>query len=71
LKPRRSVILSIGIIAAAAALAIPGTTKAAETAPLAVEAFSQLPFLGSALLSPDGTRIAARVYIDSTQRIGI
>lgn len=40
---------------------------AAASEPLPAEAFAELPFLSSPLLSPDGTRIAAQVTRDGRQ----
>jgi dipeptidyl aminopeptidase/acylaminoacyl peptidase len=45
--------------------------NAARPAALTPEAFAELPFLADALLSPDGTRIAARVVVDGREQIGI
>lgn len=43
----------------------------AETGPPSAEAFARLPFIESPVLSPDGTRIAARVAIQGKQRLAI
>lgn len=40
-------------------------------APVSIEDFARLPFLSDALLSPDGTRIAARVSAEGRQYIAI
>jgi dipeptidyl aminopeptidase/acylaminoacyl peptidase len=43
----------------------------ASSAPLPVDAFAQIPFLSSPLLSPDGRRIAARLLVGGDEKIGI
>jgi dipeptidyl aminopeptidase/acylaminoacyl peptidase len=48
----------------------PATADPAPTMP-PVESYAELPFIGTPSLSPDGTRIAARVFIDGKERIGI
>ena len=55
--------------AAQAPLASPPAAARAERPP--VEAFAELPFLSSPLLSPDGARIAARVTSGEQERIAI
>jgi len=62
---------ALGTVAAAFALLLAGPARASETAPPPVESFAQLPFLANALLSPDGTRIAAQVTVGGEERIGI
>ena len=54
-------------------LAAPVIAQAPATvpAPPPIEAFAQLPFLSSPLLSPDGTRVAARVASGGRQLVGI
>jgi dipeptidyl aminopeptidase/acylaminoacyl peptidase len=67
------------LVAPAAAVALqagPATAPAPAAQPaaapaLAPEAFAELPFLSDALLSPDGTKIAARVIVDGREQIGI
>jgi len=49
----------------------PATAGPAPNGPIPVEAFANLPFLSDARLSPDGTRIAARVSGAGIQNIGI
>ena len=56
--------------AAAFALLFAAPVRAAEPPP-PVERFAQLPFLSSPLLSPDGSRIAARVTVGGQERLGI
>jgi hypothetical protein len=56
--------------APAAATASP-PVPADRNGPIPVEAFASLPFLSDALLSPDGSRIAARVSGAGAQNIGI
>ena len=65
-----------GILAAAFAvsLAWSGTgavAAPAAAAPIATEDFAQLPFLSDPVMSPDGTRIAARITSDGEQRLVI
>ena len=57
------------MLAVALALAGPAGADAPPAPP--AEAFAQLPFLSSPLLSPDGMRIAARVTADGAERIGV
>jgi dienelactone hydrolase len=60
--------------AAVSLLAAPLTAQApapAAAARLATEAYAELPFLSTPLLSPDGTRIAARVSGGGEEHIGI
>jgi dipeptidyl aminopeptidase/acylaminoacyl peptidase len=61
--------------AASAAAAQPGATPPAPQPPrgaqLPIETFAQLPFFENPILSPDGTRIAARIIVGEQQRIGI
>lgn len=64
---------------ALAALALPAAAVAqtaasavpAAAATIPVERFAQLPFFESPVLSPDGTRIAARITDGGAERIGI
>ena len=62
--PLRSLMLAV-------ALALAGPAGADVPPAPPVEAFAQLPFLSSPLLSPDGTRIAARVTAGGEERIGV
>lgn len=51
-----------------------GSPPASATAPasrIPIERFAELPVLGGALLSPDGTRIAARFTDGTNDRIGV
>jgi dipeptidyl aminopeptidase/acylaminoacyl peptidase len=48
----------------------PAASRAPADAPLP-ESFAELPFLSDAQLSPDGTKIAARVIVDNREHIGI
>ena len=61
--------------APAAAPPAPGSASApaasASGQPLPVEAFAELPFLSSPILSPDGTRIAAQLSSGGREWIGI
>ena len=66
------------LLAAALAAAAPPAAAIQATAPgavgaerLAVETYAERPFLSSPLLSPDGTRIAARVSGGELEMIGI
>ncbi|MDQ4087699.1 MAG: hypothetical protein M3177_06795, partial [Pseudomonadota bacterium] len=62
------------LFTSAAAAQTPAAAQPAEqqrTPPLAVEAFAQLPFISSAQLSPDGTRVAARVASNGNERIAV
>ena len=54
----------------AAPAAAPASVPATAGRP-GPEAFAELPFLSDALLSPDGTRIAARVIVGGREHIGI
>ncbi len=54
-----------------AATPAPAAQPPAATRPLPVEAFAQIPFLSTPLLSPDGTRIAARLIVGGNEKIGI
>jgi len=45
--------------------------SAPSAAPPPVEAFAQIPFLSTPLLSPDGTRVAARLAIEGREFVGI
>jgi dipeptidyl aminopeptidase/acylaminoacyl peptidase len=56
---------------AAQAPAAAARPAAAPNQPLPVEAFAELPFLSAPLLSPDGTRIAARVSGAGREGIGV
>src|SRR5688572_13266796 len=61
------------IVAALAALAVPaasGSTQSVEP-PIPVEAFGDLPFIGEPMLSPNGTKVAARVFDGGKERVGI
>jgi len=49
----------------------PPTPPSANTGPPPAEAFAQLPFIESPALSPDGTRIAARVAVQGKMRLAI
>ena len=57
--------------APATAVAAATAAPAAAGAPLPVETFAELPFLSTPLLSPDGTRIAARLSNAGHEWIGI
>ena len=76
-KPvKRFILGAAAALATAAAAAAEAPDRAPSlspgaAAPLAVEAFASLPFLSSPLLSPDGTRIAARLTVGDTERIGV
>jgi dipeptidyl aminopeptidase/acylaminoacyl peptidase len=73
------------VLAAAAAALLPSFTAAvaqdtkpaaptppsANAGPPPVEAFAQLPFIESPVLSPDGTRIAARIAVQGKMRLAI
>jgi len=58
-----------GVAPASPAAAAPAAN--AQPDALTPEAFAELPFLSDALLSPDGTRIAARVVVDNREHVGI
>jgi dipeptidyl aminopeptidase/acylaminoacyl peptidase len=62
----RYLLAGIGLLTASAA-----AQQAEPSKPLPVEAFASLPFMEGPRLSPDGTRIAARVAIAGTQRLVI
>ena len=49
----------------------PAPAAASATARLPVEAFAQIPFVESVVLSPDGTRIAGLLGVGGQQRIAI
>ena len=49
----------------------PPTTPSANAGPPPAEAFAQLPFIESPVLSPDGTRIAARLAVQGKMRLAI
>ncbi|MEA3016047.1 MAG: hypothetical protein QOI38_769 [Sphingomonadales bacterium] len=53
----------------------PASAQAAASAPgaapIALERFAELPLLRDPLLSPDGSRIAARMIVEGEERIGI
>ena len=63
------------MLAAALAASAPAaaTLPAAPPAgsPLAVETFAELPFLTLPVLSPDGSRVAARLMVNGEERVGI
>lgn len=75
--------LAIRTLAAAAvlALAMPGGSMAQPSpapasappraARIPVAHFAQVPFMQDPVLSPDGTRIAARITDSGPQRIGV
>jgi len=72
----RRALYPVCLLASLAALTAHGAyaqDKADSTpaAPLPVEAFAQLPFVESPELSPDGTKIAAKVAIAGSQRLVI
>lgn len=47
------------------------TPPAPAAAPIAAEAFARLPFIEGPQLSPDGTKIAARIAVNGVQRLAI
>lgn len=63
------------LAACAALLLVPSAAPAQESAtspgPRPVEHFAKLPFLEGPELSPDGTRLAARLAVDGVQRLMI
>jgi len=65
---RQMMWLALAISAGSAAQQAPAPTANAD-AVLPVEAFAELPFMESPKLSPDGTRIAAKVAINGTQQL--
>jgi len=60
-----------GKTAAPAADAKPAATSATPSGPPPAAAFAQLPFIEDPVLSPDGTRIAARIAIQGKLRLAI
>lgn len=66
------VLCSIGLaIATSTARAQESAPAPASSGRIPVEAFGDLPFLTQPSLSPDGTRIAARVTVQDEVRLGI
>ena len=60
------------MLAAALAASAPAAAPLqAPPKPLEVESFAQLPFLTMPVLSPDGSRVAARVMVNGSERIGV
>jgi dipeptidyl aminopeptidase/acylaminoacyl peptidase len=51
-------------------VAVPATKSQAD-APLPAEEFARLPFIEGPQLSPDGTKVAARLAVKGTQRLAI
>jgi dipeptidyl aminopeptidase/acylaminoacyl peptidase len=69
------VFLALGVAAAALpaaeAAAQPVAPAATATAPRPVEDFAALPFMQNPVLSPDGTRVAAKVAVRGEQYLAI
>jgi len=62
----------LAVQATPAASQLPSQSATPATAqPAPVEDFAALPFLSNASLSPDGTHIAARIFVAGAERIGI
>ena len=59
-----------GQSASDAPVAVP-TTDGQATAPLPAEEFARLPFMEGPELSPDGTKVAARLAVNGVQRLAI
>lgn len=71
-----AIVVALGATAAVAqatATPAPAAPRAAAGAPaqIPVEAFGDLPFLSDPALSPDGQQIAARIFEQGHERIGI
>ena len=68
-------LLALAPPAAAAQAPTPAPAAAERAAspgaPIPVERFAELPFFDSPVLSPDGTRIAAKITDGGEDRIGI
>ena len=72
MKHARLSLVAAALLAIAAPATVSGQQAATASAPIPVERFAELPFLETPVLSPDGTRIAARVADeDAEKRIGI
>lgn len=78
LKPLTALLAALLAGWSASTIAQPQATQPTTPAnsgavpePIPIEDFARLPFLTDALLSPDGTRIAARVSEGGEKRIGI
>ncbi|MGE0180573.1 MAG: alpha/beta fold hydrolase [Sphingomonas sp.] len=66
-----AILSGILLVAATPAVNAQEPAPASGAARISVEAFGDLPFLTQPSLSPDGTRIAARVTVQDEVRIGI
>jgi dipeptidyl aminopeptidase/acylaminoacyl peptidase len=62
--------LKRALLAVLLAVAVPLAAQPADE-PIPVEVFGDLPFISDPVLSPDGTRVAARLFDDGKERIGI
>lgn len=62
------------VLLAAASMSLTGVqaqSETATTAPRPIEDFAELPFISGPELSPDGTRVAAKLSIDGQQALAI
>ena len=69
---KRARSTALFLAAALAFFLAPASSSAAEPpAPIPIEAIAQLPFISDPVLSPDGTKILARISLAGTERLAI